>query len=458
MSPTRRTGLVVMLAASLALPLQAADRWWESYNKGVAAVRAKNYELAAEALQRAVAEMPVENGAARARNEIITYVPHFWLGIARFNLSDVEGAMREWKLSEEQGAVQSTPYFAQLRDWEARAQSERLRRSESAAGESKKEANGAMGRAVSAQMEALAAGADRSDAYRAAQRKLQEAMDANARAGTEIRAYRKVADLATQSRELFLSAAEEAKKQRAARVTRQNPLPQPAPAPKSETRSPVVVTATSPPSLPAGTGKMPAPATASATGTSASRATPPPSTKTAAESEALVSARTAVQKYRQHLVELHLPTSEAQGLEKALGAHSDAKSLHAVQETVARKEQALAERTARARGQENDGRRSSPVDRRVLESAYRAFASGDLDASERQLSQVLASSASAEAYLLRGCARYTQAMLSRNRESLLGDAEADFRSALKLNRSLKLDRAVFSPKLVAYFEQIRKTS
>ena len=67
--------------------------------------------------------------------------PHFWLGIAKLNLGDPDGALREWKISEEQGAIQNTPYFAQLRDLIGRANSEKQRRAEGAATPSKQEAN-----------------------------------------------------------------------------------------------------------------------------------------------------------------------------------------------------------------------------------------------------------------------------------------------------------------------------
>ena len=71
------------------------------------------------------------------------------------------------------------------------------------------------------------------------------------------------------------------------------------------------------------------------------------------------------------------------------------------------------------------------------------------------LSQVLATNASAEAYLLRGCARYTEAMLTRGK---LDAATEDFRAALELNPALRLDRSAFSPKLVAFFDQLRGSS
>ena len=103
-----------------------------------------------------------------------------------------------------------------------------------------------------------------------------------------------------------------------------------------------------------------------------------------------------------------------------------------------------------------DGLRTRPT--LALESAYRAFAAGDVRKSDELLSDILAANASAEAYLLRGCARYTQAMLSRKPEALLSAAAEDFRAALRLNRALRLDRSAFSPKLVAYFDQVRGSS
>ena len=342
----------------IALVLFAVMKWYESYDLGVSAVRAKNYQAGADALNAALAEMPNEIAAARAGKTIITYTPHFWLGMAKFNLGDVDAALREFKTSEEQGVVQNTLYYAQLREWVARANAEKQRRAENAAG-SKREANAAVGRALSAQTDAVAAGADRSDAYRAAQRKLQEAIDTNA--------YKRAADLASQARELFAGAAAEAKKRKAER-------PRPSPVPSR------AVPATPPPPLPV-------------------------------ESEASVEARIAAQ--NEHRREIEGKTKAPVSAPK-------------------------------------------PVDLTApLESAYRAFAAGDFRKTDALLSQVLATNASAEAYLLRGCARYTEAMLTRGK---LDAATEDFRAALELNPALRLDRSAFSPKLVAFFDQLRGSS
>ncbi|HEX2059339.1 MAG TPA: hypothetical protein VHK90_01230, partial [Thermoanaerobaculia bacterium] len=90
-----------------------------------------------------------------------------------------------------------------------------------------------------------------------------------------------------------------------------------------------------------------------------------------------------------------------------------------------------------------------------LRPAYRAFARGDLARSEQLLTNILSTQQTAEAFLLRGCARYTRAMLSRTPDPLLLAATDDFRAALERDRSLRLDRNTFSPKLVTFFEQVR---
>jgi hypothetical protein len=443
----KRVAVVLLLAA--ALPAAAAEKWVEAYNRGVTQVRASSFQAGAQSLHAAIEEMPQENAAQRVRDQIFTYTPHFWLGIAKLNLGDPDGALREWKVSEEQGAIQNTPYYAQLRDLIGRANSEKQRRAEGAATPSKQEANSAIGRALSAQMDAVTAGGDRSETYHAAQRKLAEAKDVNAKAGIDVRAYKRSAELADEARGLFANAAEEAKKQRASRPVRPNPLPQRKPAPgeviipfddlpqpkqtvqpQPPAPVPVPVTQTVPPPQPKVEVKKPEPQPES-------------------ESEALVAARVAVQQYRRRLVTLNLSTSEAQRLDAELKPQSDAKTIQRVLDQVAAKERAL------------DARKPAEVvtapdpSREQLQSAYRAFAAGDLASSDRVLTQLLSTRESAEAYLLRGCSRFTQAMLSRNSAPLLASATADMTTALRLNPSLHLDSTAWSPKLVAFFEKVK---
>ena len=379
----KRVALIALLL--IALPAVAAEKWWDTYKRGVTAVQGGNFQAGIDALQSCVNQMPNESASVRPKNETFTYVPHYWLGVAKLQLGDPDGALHEWKQSEDQGAIQHTPLYAQLRDGVGKAQSQKQHASESASADLKKDANAAVGRALSAQMDAVAAGADRSDTYRAAQRKLQEAMEAAN--SNDPRNYRHASDAAQQARDLFASAADVAKKQKAARppvlIAKQQPAPQPvAPAP---------VAAPPPP--------VPAPIQTS----SGAPAPSPAVSKNAAEGGGAP------------LVKAELSAPPPVVLPPA--------------------------------AMKNDSRDQ-------LQSAYRAFAAGDLTSSEQMLSGLLTSSGSGEAYLLRGCVRYTRSMLSRQPD--MRGAASDFRAAIKANPALRLDRRAFSPKLVAFFEDLKK--
>ena len=399
--------LAAAFVVLVALPLPAApEKWWEAYNRGVKAVNAKSYDVAVAALQSSIAEMPTESTSARTRKEIITYVPHFWLGIAKFNLGDMDGALREWKISEEQGAISKTEYYPRLRDFVSRAQSEKVRSAQTAATGAKTAADTALSRALSGQMEALSAGGDRSDTYRAAQRKLQEALSQFNSAGTDIKAYERAEGVATQARELFAKATDDARKQKASRAA---VVSKPTPAPPKVIVQPQQVVPTPQPPAP-----QPPPVVVVEQ--------PKPQTETAAAVEMIAPAPAKTPE-----VELKMPS--APEVTQPAPSMTPAIALHLPPATS----------------------------RDLLQFAYRAYATGDLDLSEKTLSSMLTTSPSSEAYLLRGCARYARAILSRN-ETLLADASRDFKAALKLNRALRLDKKTFSPKLIAFFEQVRKAS
>ncbi len=455
LSPFRvRVAAALLLALFLATPLAAADKWYDWYNKGVAAVRNGQYKEGADALQRAIAEMPTETTSARAGNVIITYVPHFWLGIARFNLGEADAALREWKTSEEQGAVQNTQYLGSLRDWEARASSQKVRNAESGAAESRKAADAAIGRALAGQTDALRSGADRSDAYRNALRKLQEAVDGFNRAGTDVAAYRRVADVANQARDLFNGAAEAARKERAARPPAPGPKPQPReiviPFPADDTPPRTQTVPATQTSAPKVVQVLPQPAPQTQTAVPA-----PP----APESEALVAARVAVQTYKRHLLDAKLSPKDAQLLEAQLESHPTDAVLQRVSADVERGEKSLAERLAKLHPPPQPVPQPVPLPAgpapaaNPLEPAWHAYASGDFARADALLSTLVSANATADAYLLRGITRWTRASLSRK-----GDVTAaanDFRAALKLNPALRLDPAAFSPKVIAFYESVR---
>ena len=449
------------VAIVLALPAFAAEKWWDAYDRGVKAVNAKQYQAGSDALQSAIAEVPNENTAIRARNQIITYVPHFFLGIARFNLGDVDGAMREWKTSEDQGAIQNTDYYAALKEWVARGKTEKQRLAQNAASESKKAADAALSRALSGQMEAVSAGGDQGDAYRTAQRKLQEALDQFNKAGTDVRAYNHAAELAAQSRELFASATEDAKRQKASRPAVQPAAKPPAPVPAPQ---PAIVETVKVEQKP----PAPAPVIPTATIATQTVAVPPP--QPPAESEARVAARIALQKFRQRLMmisadpqyaaaknDLAKEAKLAEAMEARLASVNDDAALKEISNQVAARERDVAVLLDRAAAKAASANEAQST-RAQLESAYRAFASGNFAVSEDLLTKILTRTPSSEAYLLRGCTRYTRAMLSAKPADMLVGARLDFREALKINRALTLTDHAFSPKLVKFFEDVRRGS
>ncbi|HYO79179.1 MAG TPA: hypothetical protein VE010_22130 [Thermoanaerobaculia bacterium] len=379
----KRLALLLLLA----LPVTAAEKWFEAYDRGIAAVSARNYRTGAEALQKAIAEMPNEAVNVRARNSLITYVPHFWLGIAKLNLGDADGALREWRISEEQGAIARTDYYARMKDWVARAQAEKQRSARDAASGSKKAADVAISRALETQLDALSAGGDRSESYLAAQKKLQHAREQFQKGGTDVNAYKAAEQTATQAKALFASALEEGKKLRAARAA----------VPKTKPAKTRVIAG-------------------GAAGFSPPKVAPKPTAvapQAASNDDALVPVLTEEEVTRQ-----------------------------------------IAEQEARRRVIEGASAHENAA-RPELQAAYRAFARGELAVSDRLLTDILATQADAEALLLRGCARYTTAMLSRTPDAMLVAAANDFRAALARDGALRLDARTFSPKLVAFFENVR---
>ena len=438
--------LAIVLLFAMPVLAAPAEKWLENYNKGVTAVNGAKYKAGADALTQAIAERPSEGTSIRSGQQIIAvYTPHFFLGIAKFNLGDVDGALREWRISEEQGAITKTEYYANLKDWVARAQTEKQRNAQSAAAAPKKSADSAISRALALQVDALSAGGDRTEAYRTAQRKLQEAMGQFQKAGTSIDAYKAAETTAVQAITLFTNAAEEAKKTKAAAAARP-------PAPK-----PVIV--------------QPKPPVV--------QTPPPPPVK----SEAEVAAEIAVQSYSRDVDAAgHNAKGEVQNVvrnesrmaatlrEQLANAKNDA-DFNRIAKTATDRTAAMTKRIAELNAPPPQPKPAvvtaqiplprtpePPQPRDItaeLRTAYRAFATGDLTTAEQLLNRLLDGGPSAEAYLLRGCARYTRAMLSRTPDALLESAAADFRAALAEKHALRLDPSAFSPKLVAFFEQVR---
>jgi hypothetical protein len=438
--PTAYCLLALALLIAPSLSATPPEKWYDSYKRGVSAVNAKGYRAGADALQKAIGEMPNEGTGVRAGREIIIYVPHFWLGIAKFNLGDVDGALREWKTSEDQGVITRTEYYQRMKDWVSRAQTEKQRNAQSEASGPKKAADAAISNALDKQGDALSAGGDRSESYRAAARKLQEALAQFNKAGTDVSGYAAAQQTAQQASTLFAAAADEGKKLKAARQAMPAVVPKPKPA-APQPQAPVLITNVPP---------------AQTTPAKVDTAPPPP-----VESETEVAARLAVQQYRRNVTAAPQPVARAEARDadrlnrELAGAKSDVDFARIARDAMSR-DAAMAKRIAASLAPVPTTTAapaaSAPVD---LSSAFRAYASGDLAGSEQLLTRILESRPAPEAYVLRGCARYTRAMLSRKPDVLLAAAATDFKAALQANRALRLDRSAFSPKLVAFFEQVR---
>jgi len=463
--------VVLLLAGSPAL--LAADKWWDFYNKGVTAAQASDWATTADQMQKSIALKPVEEASARARNDLILYVPHFWLGIAKANLNDPDAALSELQLSQSQGVVQSTRYFSELRKWMSQAQQAKQKKLVDLAADSRKNAEAALNKALSSQVAAMGAGADRTDSFRAAVKQMQSAMVQYNKAGTDPGAYRESAQTFAQISDLFANAAREAKARKAARptatVAQQQTTAEP---PKAQ---PVVatpvVTMTSPPvsaPVPPQPRIEPAPAMPNqqmkaallgATG------------KARALRDQINQARGEFRSDRSFQSFATAALKQVSATEEAIGEVSDPAALQRVSQDLSNQQRLFSEKTSSLRAlasvpqqqvvaanvSANVGRNREAV-RAQLRNAYAAFAKGNVDSCESITSTLISSRmANEDAFLLRGIARFTRAMVS-NQRNLLGSAAADFSAALSLNAAVDLDPKRFSPKLVTFFNDVRKKS
>lgn len=440
----RAARFAVVLIVLAAGPLLAADKWWDFYKRGNAATRTNDWSTVSEQMQQAIAEKPSEEFAARARNEILLYVPHFWLGVAKANLGDADGALAEFRTSESMGVVQRTQYWPELRKWRSYAETQKAKSASQQSSDSRKTADLALQKALRGQIQAITAGADRLDSFKVAQRRMTEAREQYNAAGNDRKAYQQAADTATGAYDLFVSAAEEAKKKKLAGGKTAPPKPQPV-----------------------------TPATPTQVVTTTHVEEPVDVVVEPIESKVAAEARVAVQQLRRRLSATRPTTPELRAFLRDAQKRTDGwdrelrdKPSDGEVEEIAIEVDTLAReltlRTAVATPTPGEPGTTTavvatPLPKVKLQTAYVAFANGNMAGSEQLLEVYLSEHRKeAEAYLLRGCVRYTRAMLSREPGSLLPSAEADFRKALELNRRIGLDAKQFSPKLVAFFNEVRK--
>lgn len=116
----RRTSALLTAGLALtlylgSLPRQARADFKKTYEEGLQAVEAEDWTAVARLMESAIAEEPQENRRVRLYGmRFVPYLPHYYLGLARFRLGDCDGALAAWRSSEEQGEVAATEEYGSL--------------------------------------------------------------------------------------------------------------------------------------------------------------------------------------------------------------------------------------------------------------------------------------------------------------------------------------------------------
>lgn len=439
-----RAFAVVLLVLIAFTATGAEQGWGDIYEKGQLAAERSDWTATRDLMQRAIVEKPTEQNPAVFKKKSFVYVPHFWLGIALFQLGDIDGAARELTTSESQGVIRNTSYFAQLNVWKAKVQEEKVKRAQREASDVRKIADSAIAEATIKQGEAMmVAGGDRADDFQKGRKLLDDAIRAYDKAGTDQAAYRKVAADADRAKALFESAAKSAKAAQQRPVARP-PVTKPEPAPpdpeklaeekkaKELADERAAVTA----KLDALDGRL-------------------------NDAEEGFKNDKALQSYVQNA------RSQTEQWTAMVAAATERADVQKVGQSVAMAEETLLQKVAMARAAqaqpvsvEMPAETSASAIKEIrgeLRKAWRAYSSGELVKCETITSTLIGSKRGTdEAYAIRGIARYTEAM-TRSDDAMLDKATSDFATALKLNPKLRLDKKRLSPKLVSYFDEVRKS-
>jgi hypothetical protein len=431
--------LIVLLLVVSALPLSGADGWGDYYKRGLDAVTTQDWPTVKSSMESAIALKPVAQKPARWKNVTYDYVPHYYLGIALFELGDIDGAFAAFKISESQGVIQQTKYLSDQRRWMARVQQEKGKSAREAVADVRKLAETAINDATMAKAGALATGADRSENFQKGSRLLADAAAAFDESGVDHEGYRKAAAKADQARVLFEAARTATRTRTPARPTTR-PAVDPAKAAEEaqlakqleELRTEIG-------------GKL--------SDLNARLDTAEEKYEDDAEFQTFVlNTRVQAEQWAEMLpvtadpIELQRISQSAissiEDLTQQMAALSAAAAAKAEPPPVVEPAKPV---TAEAVSKTNA----------ELKRAWTAFAKGDMDACERISNEIVeARTGSADAYMLRAIAAFTKAK-TLEREDLLKRAGEDFAAAVRLNPSARMDKRHFSPKLVAFFEQIK---
>lgn len=438
---TRLAGIALLLLFAAASLHAAPEQWADPYDKGLTAAERNEWAAARDFMQKAIAAKPVEQASARNKNRTYVYVPHFWLGLALYQQGDIDGAMREFSTSQSQGVIQNTQYYADLLKWIARVQEEKGKRERAAATDVRKLADTAIQNATLSRGDAMLAGGDRTEDFQKGKRLLEEAIRMYDDAGTDQASFKKVAQDANQARQLFESVAKAAKSAQQRPVTRPQPPPQQKPDPAKlaeEQKERELKDARA-----AVTAKL-----------------DEFEVKLNAAEESFAADRSI----QSHVQNARAQTEQWSALLAAAAEPADAQK---VSQSVAVADEQLSQKLAMARATKASSEQvEMPTTtsaegreeiRRELRKAWSAFATGGFTECESIATALIGNKRGTdEAYAIRGIARYTAAMTASD-DTMLDKAASDFATALKLNPRIRFDKKRLSPKLVAFFDEIRKS-
>lgn len=85
--------------------LRADDDFLDAYKEGLKALEDQRWDLAADKMRQALAGRSEESGKLIKKGYFRKYLPHYYLGVAHYELGDCESALTSWAESEGQGVV-----------------------------------------------------------------------------------------------------------------------------------------------------------------------------------------------------------------------------------------------------------------------------------------------------------------------------------------------------------------
>jgi hypothetical protein len=110
-----RRGIITVLLL-LAASRASAD-YKDSFKRGIDAYDRKRWDEVVRYMREAVSGNPAEGERIKLYGlRFEMYFPHFFLGAAYLNLGQCREAVAEFKISESQGAIRSSPRYAELVD------------------------------------------------------------------------------------------------------------------------------------------------------------------------------------------------------------------------------------------------------------------------------------------------------------------------------------------------------